>query len=138
MYKKIHSEEQEIYGTILMKGVVTSLSVLCLAFMAYFISLLTAYISYESFVNNWSLPMHEYHKAVGLEIGTGWAWVSQLTYPDLASLVTVMYLSSITLICYLKILPIFFKRKDKIYFILTMAEIVVLCVAASGILKAGG
>jgi hypothetical protein len=43
-----------------------------------------------------------------------------------------------TIVCYFILISAYAKKKDKIYLIIAVAEVVVLCVAASGILGTGG
>jgi len=42
------------------------------------------------------------------------------------------------MICYLVILPILLRKKDIPYVVIAIAEVAVLALAASGILKSGG
>ncbi len=52
--------------------------------------------------------------------------------------IPIAFLSGLTIICYLAIVPGLLRKKDTPYVILAILEIVVLCVAASGILGTGG
>ena len=47
-------------------------------------------------------------------------------------------LSGLTILCYLVILPILFRKKDTAYAIIAIVEVLVLSLAASGLLKVGG
>jgi hypothetical protein len=50
----------------------------------------------------------------------------------------IAFLSILTVICYLAILPGLMRKKDTAYVVLVIVEVVVLLVAASGILGSGG
>jgi hypothetical protein len=50
----------------------------------------------------------------------------------------IAFLSLLTIICYVSILPGLLRKKDTAYVVLVIIEIVVLVVAASGILGSGG
>jgi len=82
------------------------------------------------------MPVKEYLKAT--DIHTGWSWVYQLGKGDFLNFVGIAFLSSITIICYMRIIPILFRKKDTVYAVLAIIEVLVLTLAASGVLKAGG
>jgi hypothetical protein len=44
----------------------------------------------------------------------------------------------VTILCYAAIVPTLLKNKDRVYAILALLEVIILSVAASGILGAGG
>ena len=72
------------------------------------------------------------------QIEKGWSWATHLGQSDFLTFAPIAFLASVTVICYLTILPIFFKRKDFIYATLVIAEVMVLVLAASGVLPSGG
>jgi len=43
----------------------------------------------------------------------------------------------VTVLCYLAVLPLLVKRRDTIYAVLALLEVIVLLVAASGIIAVG-
>jgi hypothetical protein len=50
----------------------------------------------------------------------------------------IALLSLLTIVCYLAILPGLFRKKDMPYLLICILEIIVLAIAASGILGTGG
>lgn len=72
------------------------------------------------------------------EIHSGWTWLKLVTKGDFLNFVPIAFLGSITVFCYIRILPIFLKKKDIAYFIFALAECLILILAASGVLKVGG
>lgn len=56
---------------------------------------------------------------------------------DYMNLLGIALLAGLSIICYLAILPILLKKKDFTYAVIAIIEVVVLALAASGILKAG-
>jgi hypothetical protein len=50
----------------------------------------------------------------------------------------IAFLSLLTIICYLSIIPILISKKDTAYVIFAILEVVILIFAASGILGTGG
>ena len=68
----------------------------------------------------------------------GWSWLHLLNKGDFLNFVGIAFLSGVSIICYLAIIPSLFRKKDTIYAMLAIAEVLVLVLAASGVLKAGG
>jgi hypothetical protein len=68
----------------------------------------------------------------------GWSWLGNLGYGDMLNFIPIAFLSALTIFCYMAILPGLIRKKDTAYVILTIVQIVVLIVAASGILGTGG
>ena len=50
----------------------------------------------------------------------------------------IAFLAGVTIVCYLRILPILFAKKDRIYALIALLEVLVLSLAASGLLSSGG
>lgn len=69
---------------------------------------------------------------------SGWAWFSLLGYADFLNFLPVAILAGVTILCYAVIIPGFLARKDMAMAFMAMAEIAILVLAASGILKVGG
>jgi hypothetical protein len=46
-------------------------------------------------------------------------------------------LASTTFACYLRVIPLFFKKRDWFYAAVAVLEIIVLMLAASGVLRSG-
>ena len=57
---------------------------------------------------------------------------------DFLNFVGIAFLAGITIPCYMRIAPILFRKKDTVYGIIAIIEVLVLSIAASGIMKAGG
>ena len=82
------------------------------------------------------MPVKEYLKATNIHIG--WSWIYLLGKGDFLNFMGIAFLSGITIICYMRIIPILFRKKDTVYAVLAIIEVLVLTLAASGVLKAGG
>ncbi len=68
----------------------------------------------------------------------GWSWLKMIGKGDFLNFLGIAFLSGVTIVCYLRIVPILFRKKDTVYGILALIEVLVLVLAASGLLKAGG
>ncbi len=68
----------------------------------------------------------------------GWTWLGKLGKADFLNFIGIAFLAGVTILCYMRIIPILFSRNDTIYAILAIMEVLVLVLAASGVLKSGG
>jgi hypothetical protein len=64
----------------------------------------------------------------------GWAWFGELQYGDMLNYIPIAFLSLLTIICYASLIPGLLRKKDTTYTVIAILEIIVLLVAASGIL----
>ena len=71
------------------------------------------------------------------KIEAGWGWLSMLGYGDFINFVGIAILAGITILCYLAIIPLLLKNKDTIFVVLALLEVLILSVAASGIIQVG-
>ena len=69
---------------------------------------------------------------------TGWSWLGRVGKADFLNFIGIVFLAGVTILCYIRIIPILFAKKDTVYGVLAIIEVVVLVLAASGLLKAGG
>ncbi|TMH29531.1 MAG: hypothetical protein E6H63_06655 [Betaproteobacteria bacterium] len=68
----------------------------------------------------------------------GWGWMRFLGYGDVLNLGTVALLALVTPVCYARVLPRLFAERDWLQVALAAAQLLVLAVAASGLLAAPG
>ncbi len=112
------------------------LLLIVITFALYVSGVLTPYTPISELSHYWGMPVHDYLKEAG--ISPGWAWLGMLGKGDFVNFIGIAFLAGVTVVCYIAILPVFLKKKDKVYFVLALVEAAVLIFAASGILKAGG
>jgi hypothetical protein len=127
--------EQLRYASILEKGMYFGLAILFITFAIYALRILDPYIPHEHVSNYWAMNVHDYLEHANIE--PGWAWLAMLGYGDFLNFIGITILAGTTMICYLAILPLFLKSKDKIYAVLAALEVIILGLAASGILAVG-
>lgn len=133
------SVEQKRYGAILDIAMKVGLLALVITFVLYLIGVPQPHIPVGDVAANWGLKVSGddgYLKVTGIE--KGWSWARHLGQSDFLTFAPITFLASVTVICYLSILPIFLKRKDYIYAALASAEVFVLVLAASGVIPSGG
>ncbi|MBA4371655.1 MAG: hypothetical protein C0402_02200 [Thermodesulfovibrio sp.] len=130
------SEEQVAYAKLLDLGMKMGLIMLVISFAVYLTGLLTPHVPVNDLPKYWSMPVKEYLAATNIH--TGWSWVYQVGKGDFLNFIGIAFLSGVTIICYLRIIPILFRKKDTLYGVLAIIEVLVLVLAASGVLKSGG
>ena len=130
------TEEQLLYANILNKGMLIGLIGLVVTFIIYGAGILEPKIPLEQVQNYWVMPVSDYLQQSGIH--AGWAWLGNLGYGDMLNFLPIAFLSLLTIVCYLAILPGLMRKKDTAYVVLVIVEVVVLTVAASGILGSGG
>jgi hypothetical protein len=137
------TDEQRIYANVLSAGMYTGLLLLLVTFTLYLTGLLTPAVPIESLPELWGLSVGEYLETVNHEYVhrdghlTGWWWLGGLGFGDYANFVGIAVLSGVTIVCYFMILPTLLRKRDWVYFVIAIAEAVVLLLAASGILAVG-
>jgi hypothetical protein len=112
-----------------------ALSALALAFLAYLFQLSEPLIALERLPQVWELPVDRFREATGGP--AGWGWVRFAARSDYTNLIGVSMLGLVTVVCYLRVLPLLLRRGERTLALLAGAQILVLLAAASGLLAAG-
>jgi hypothetical protein len=128
--------EQIAYAKILDKGMKIGMLILFITFIIYMTGILSPYIPVQELPNYWKLPVHKYLEVTGIH--PGWAWLGMLGKGDFLNFIGIAFLSGVTAVCYLRIIPILFRKKDIAFGVIAILEVLVLVLAASGLLKSGG
>jgi hypothetical protein len=133
--KQYASEEQLAYAAVLDWGMKLGFVVLVVTFVLYLVGFAAPQVSHEQLAQLWSKPVGEYLKATHTH--TGWTWVAMIGKGDYMNFVGIVLLSGVTVLCYLRILPIFIVARDRVFTAIAVLEVLVLVLAASGILATG-
>jgi len=123
--------EQEIYARWLAWGVRLGFTALVGTFFLYAAGIVPAGIAPERLPELWGMPVGEYLAATGAP--TGWSWVLRLREGDLLNLVGVAILASASIVCHLRVLPLFMHSRERVFVAICIAQIVVLVSAAAGV-----
>jgi hypothetical protein len=134
--KKKVSEEQLAYANILGTGMWIGLAVIIITFIVYVSGMLHPFVPINDLPQYWGMSVKDYNHT--LNAPTGWGWVALAGKGDYLNFIGIAMLAGLTILCYLVILPILIRKKDTPYVIIAIAEVLVLVLAASGILKSGG
>jgi hypothetical protein len=126
---------QTVYARWLEWGTRAGLWLLIAAFAAYVFGVLEPQVELSRLPALWGLSAERYQAMAGTP--AGWGWLGFLDKGDHLNLLAVALLSLITVVCYLRILPIHLRRGERLLAAMVLAQIVVLLAAASGALAGG-
>lgn len=132
---KYATEEQLVYADWLDWGMKIGFVMLVAAFVAYLTGMAAPHVPVEELPRYWAMPVKEYLHAANAP--HGWDWVALAGKGDYMNFIGIAFLSAVTILCFARILPILFRKGDKIYGVIAIMEILVLVLAASGILAGG-
>ncbi len=136
--------EQVIYANILEKGMYLGLGGLIVTFGLYVFGVIPSAIPLAEVSKYWSQDAHSYLEAINRDFLhldhplIGWTWTTLLRKGDFLNFLSIAILASLTILCYLAIIPSLLKKKDAVYTLMTIVGVVILVLAASGILVVGG
>ena len=106
---------------------------LALSFVLYVTGAVKPYVPIERLPSLWSLPASEFLRTAG--IAPGWhGWAALIRHGDMLVLAAIGFLISSSILCLAAALPIFWKRHERALSALCILQIVVLALAASGLL----
>lgn len=129
------TREQLVYAAALDVGMKVGLAILVATFAVYISGLLAPHVPFEDLPGYWGLPVDEYIEAAN--VPTGWGWLALVLTGDYLNFVSIAFLSGVTIVCYARILVYPLKNRDYLFAGNIVAQIVVLLLAASGILAVG-
>ena len=128
--------EQIAYANLLSLGAWVGIFLMFVTYFLYVSGILSPHVDLSLITQNWDKGVEAY-----IEITNsphGWGWLFLLNKGDFLNFVGITLLALLTIICYLFLIAGFKKRKDWIYFFIAIAEVMVLTLAASGLLGSSG
>lgn len=123
------------YARLLDWGTRIGLVLLLASFAVYVMDLLPSQVPLQRLPELWSQPLAGYLASTGAP--TGWQWLGQLQHGDVLGLVGIAVLAGCSGLCLLSLLPLYIRQGDRAYFGLCVVQVVVLVVAAAGVLSGG-
>ena len=129
------SAEQVTYANILFYGCWSGLALMLVTYILYVSGIMEPYVSMELVTKFWSMPVHEY--LVENNVPIGWGWATLLTKGDFLNFLGIALLGGLTIVAYIPVTIAYFKKKDFKFALIALLEIIVLCVAASGLIGGG-
>ena len=128
--------EQIVYANILTVGVWGSLAMMVVFYCLYVFGVIQPHVSFELLTANWGQGVQTYLHNTNTP--SGWGWLYLLGKGDFLNYVGFGILALLTNLCFIVLLIGFIKKKDWIYAAISLTEIIVLTLAASGIFGSGG
>ena len=101
-------------------------------FLAYVTGVVEERVVVDQLPALWGLSLPEYLRAT--QTPTGWGWIAHLHKGEFAGLLGIGVLAGCSVVCLAAIAPIYARRGDRIYAAICILEVIVVLLAASGIL----
>lgn len=128
--------EQITYANLLFYGAWAGIFLLVVTYALYLSGAISPHVDIAVVPQHWGKGVNEYLHIT--KSPQGWSWINLLGKGDFLNFIGLVLLAVMTIICYVVLLPGYLRRKDRVYAIICVLEVVVLAVAASGILGSGG
>ena len=136
MKNSVHaSPEQNAYADVLFYGCWIGLVVMLCTYLVYVSGLMTPHVPLDEMPQYWSQPVSHYLEAA--RVPTGWGWVRLLNQGDFLNFIGIVLLAGLSIVCYLRTIPSLFRKGDTIMAAIATVEVLVLLLAASGLVGAG-
>jgi hypothetical protein len=130
------SEEQIVYAKLLNIGMFVGLVLIIVTFIIYLSGILSSFIPPQEITKYWGMKSKDFIHV--LHAPTGWGWVAMANKGDYMNFIPIAILAGLSILCYLVILPILIRKKNTSYVVIAILEVLILALAASGIIKSGG
>ena len=134
-----HAQQQQAealrYAFLLDWGSRLGVLALFISFAAYVFGFLTPHVPLDQLPGVWNLPVAGYLQRTATP--TGWGWLALVHTGDLSNLIGIALLAGCSLPPLLGLIPLYLKRRDYIYAGICTVIVLVLVLAASGLLTGG-
>lgn len=127
--------EQITYANLLFYGCWGSLALMTVTFLIYVLGVLEPHVSMDQVTTLWSGPVGAYLEQANVPLG--WGWLALLGSGDFLNFIGVVVLAGMTIVCYLTLITAFLKEKQAVFAVIAILEVLVLTLAASGIVGGG-
>ena len=123
---------EQAYARVLRRGGRLGVVAMAVTFALYVSGIVPPLVPIDQLPRYWGLSAADYVRAAKLP--QGWGWMPLVGRGDVLNFIGVVLLAALTIVAYVRIVPILFRRRDLPYLFIVVAEIAVLALAASGIL----
>lgn len=131
----MQSDEQLRYAGLMEWGARLGIAVLLVTFTLYASGMIQADIAPEQWATLWNKPLHTYLELTARP--TGWGWLHRLDRGDYLSLSGIAILAGSSMASVLALVPLYWRRQDRVYAVIAVLQVLVLLLAASGLIRAG-
>ena len=129
-------ELRELYALWIDRATKAGFAFSLVAFVLYVSGLVPAFLPPAELPRYWALPVDQFIAATGAP--QQWAWLGMIGYSDVLNLAAVALFALVTPVCYARLLPKLFAQRDWLQLALACAQVLILAVAASGLLAGAG
>lgn len=130
------NREQVLYANILFIGAWGGIVILLLTYFIYAAGLITPHVDKMTVIEHWGQGVHEFLAATNAP--QGWDWLALLARGDYLNFLGLALLAGLTIFCYFFLVKGYSRQKDWAFTTICILEILVLLLAASGLLGGGG
>ncbi len=130
------SPAQLRYANLLYYGALTGFIIMLVTYTLNMLNIFEPQIPLETLFSVWDQNAATY-RAAG-NIPQGWGWLGLLNKGDMLNFVGLAILAGLTIVCFFRLCYDFFRNKEYMMATLAFLEILVLCLAASGMFGTGG
>ena len=130
------SPAQLRYADTLFYGALLGFVTMLITYALYVFGVLTPQIPLEEMPRLWSQSAAAY-RAAG-NIPQGWGWLALVGKGDMCNVIGIAFLAALTIVCFVQLAIGLLRQKQWIMAIIAILEVLVLSLAASGVLVAGG
>jgi hypothetical protein len=127
--------EQACYARLLWWSGWSGLLVLALGFIAYVGGVLPPLIGVEELPRVWTLSARQLAEQEGHP--SGWDWIGMLERGDIFTLLGIAVLASCSSLPLTVVAALYWRRRERLYALLSVFQVAVLLMAASGLIAAG-
>ena len=127
--------EAACYALLLGWGTQFGLVMLVLGFLAYLLGMLHPLVPLEQLPGLWSLPLADYLLRTGSP--TGWGWLALVAKGDLLNLLGICVLVACSMPAVLVLTVMYMRRREHTYALICALIVMVMLLAASGIVTGG-
>jgi hypothetical protein len=130
------SEIQLFYARLLDRAAKCLFLLVIFTFFLYVSGIPSSYVPLERLPQYWSQPLSQYLQMTNLK--PGWKWLTYVYYGDVLTFLPIFGLAGIAIFSYLCLAAKFLRHRDHFMGWIAILEIIILIIAASGILMVGG
>ncbi|GFK93740.1 hypothetical protein NNJEOMEG_01574 [Fundidesulfovibrio magnetotacticus] len=129
-------KEQLLYADILFWGCWGGLALMAVTYFIYLSGIMAPHVPMDKITVLWSKPVATYLSEG--QVPSGWGWVVLMGKGDFLNFAGIVLLAGLTVVAYIPLIPAFLKKKEPLFAVLALLEVLVLSLAASGIVGSGG
>ena len=128
--------EQTLYADVLFWGCWGGLALMAATYILYVTGIMAPHVPFDKITQLWSQPVKVYLSQGN--VPHGWGWATLLGKGDFLNFLGIVLLAGLTIVGYIPLIPAYLKKKDNAFAIIALLEVLVLALAASGLVASGG